>query len=317
MNADKTLSFVVPAFNEAANLPALFAALSELSGQLAMKTEIVLVDDGSSDDTAAVAEAWMPRISLRYLALSRNFGKEAGLTAGLENCRGDVAILIDADMQHPVAVIPEMLRLWDGGAEMVLTVRQDRHQEPLPKRIFTRVFYRLVNFGANLNVPENAGDFRLLDRKVIDALLLLPERNRFMKGLYAWVGYRTAIIPYMPSPRLSGESHFHFWKLLSLGFSGITAFSAFPLRLISLLGIASAVVSFFFGLSIIFAHYFEHEVVPGWATIVVAISFFASAQLIATGILGEYLARVYEEVKRRPTYLVSRDVDGSHLPPRS
>lgn len=317
MASEKTLSFVVPAFNEAGNLPTLFAALDELSQQLGMATEIVVVDDGSSDNTAAVINEWLPRLSLHYVAFSRNFGKEAGLTAGLEHCRGDAAVLIDADMQHPVDLIPEMIRQWRAGAEMVLTIRQDRDQESLPKRLFTRAFYRVVNFGAHMQVPEDAGDFRLLDRKVVDALLRLPERNRFMKGLYAWVGYRTAVIPYMPRPRFSGESTFRFWKLLALGLSGVTAFSAFPLRLISMMGIGSAVVSFFFGLSIIYDHFFTNEIVPGWATIVVAISFFASAQLIATGILGEYLARVYEEVKNRPTYLVSRDVDGSKLPPRS
>jgi glycosyltransferase involved in cell wall biosynthesis len=276
----------------------------------------VLVDDGSRDNTAAVVQEWLPRLSLRYVALSRNFGKEAGLTAGLAHARGDAVVLMDADMQHPVEIIPEMLRHWRDGAEMVLTVRQDRDQESLPKRLFTRAFYRMVNFGAHMQVPEDAGDFRLLDRRVVDALLALPERNRFMKGLYAWVGYRTVVIPYMPRPRLSGETTFRFWKLLSLGLSGITAFSAFPLRLISMMGIATALASFVFGLYIIYDHYVEKAPVAGWATIVVAISFFASAQMIATGILGEYLARVYDEVKQRPTYLVARDIDGSRLPPR-
>ncbi|HET8732001.1 MAG TPA: glycosyltransferase family 2 protein, partial [Moraxellaceae bacterium] len=215
MTTEKTLSFIVPALNEARNLPAFFSALEGILPQLGVKAEVVLVDDGSTDDTQAVVESWLPRISLHYVGLSRNFGKEAALTAGLSHCRGDVAILIDADLQHPLEKVPEMLAHWRAGAEMVMTVREDRSDESLPKRLFTWAFYRVLNFGTRVEVPANAGDFRLLDRKVVDALLQMPERNRFMKGLYAWVGYRTVVLPYTPAPRFSGTSRFRFFHLLA------------------------------------------------------------------------------------------------------
>jgi glycosyltransferase involved in cell wall biosynthesis len=244
---------------------------------------------------------------MRYVSLSRNFGKEAALTAGIDRARGDVVLLMDADLQHSPALIAEMIAAWRAGADMVYTVRATRGDESFLKKLGTKVFYRLVNAGAAVEIPANAGDFRLLDRAVVDALKSLPERNRFMKGLYAWVGFRSVAVDYVPDERHAGESSFSMRRLSRLAVTGVTAFTNTPLRLWSALGALIAVGAILGGVWFIIEHYTFGADVPGWATLAVSTMFFSGIQLLSIGILGEYVGRIFDEVKQRPVYLVRHD----------
>jgi len=214
-----SISCILPAYNESGSLPALLTQLSEELTQLSDDWEIVVVNDGSTDDTELAMLPWLRDRRVRYVALSRNFGKEAALTAGIDRARGDVVLLMDADLQHSPALIAAMIAAWRGGADMVYTVRTTRGDESLLKKLGTKVFYRLVNAGAAVEIPANAGDFRLLDRAIVDALKSLPERNRFMKGLYAWVGFRSVAVDYVPDERHAGESSFSMRRLSRLASS--------------------------------------------------------------------------------------------------
>ncbi|HEY1131050.1 MAG TPA: glycosyltransferase family 2 protein [Roseateles sp.] len=303
-----SLDVVLPAFNEAPNLMALFAQLRRVLGAVTPRWRIVLVDDGSSDDTGVVAlaarDAGLP---LRYVRLSRNFGKEAALSAGLALADADRVLLMDADGQHAPELIAAMHAAWLRGADMACAVRANRDGEGLIKRWGTRLFYRLVNASTRLYIPPDAGDFRLLDRRVVDALNALPERNRFMKGLYAWVGYRTEFLPYTPHPRASGRSHFSLGRLLRLALDGVTAFSNLPLRIWSSLGGFIAFGALGYGTWLVIEHLLYGHPIPGWPTVVVGLMFFSGVQLLSIGIMGEYVGRIFDEVKQRPVYLIAQD----------
>ncbi len=301
-----SISCVVPAYNESENLPRLLPLLMAQLRRLADHWEIIVVDDGSRDATVASLQPWLGESGVVCLALSRNFGKEAALGAGLDHARGDVVVTMDADLQHPVELLEPMLRSWREGVDMVYAVRADRSEESAFKRLGARVFYSLLKFGSSIDIPPHAGDFRLMDRCVVDALCALPERTRFMKGLYAWVGYRSHAIEFVPPPRMAGSSGFGLRALFSLAASGITAFSNLPLRLASGLGTVLAILAMGYGTWVIIDHYLHGSDVAGWATIVVGLMFFSGVQLLFIGVLGEYLGRVYEEVKLRPRYIVAR-----------
>jgi len=298
------ISCVIPCRNEARNLARLLPELTQMLAGLAEQFEVVLVDDGSTDESPALMQAWAQRPGIRVLQLSRNFGKEAALTAGLEAARGDVVILMDADLQHPPSLIPGMLARWREGADVVYACRHDRRDESALKRLGTRAFYRLVNLGDRFQLPEGAGDFRLLDRAAVDALLALPERNRFMKGLYAWIGFKAVEIPYEPPPRASGRSHFSLWGLFRFSIDGLTAFTTWPLRAVTVVGLAMAVFGFGYGSYLTVDYLLFGHPLPGWTTIVVTLLFFFGVQMISLGIMGEYIARIHEEVKGRPLYIV-------------
>ncbi|WP_367846638.1 glycosyltransferase family 2 protein [Rhodoferax sp. WC2427] len=299
------LSVVVPAYNEASNLPALMAVLTPVLRDLTDQWEVLVVDDGSRDATPVAMLSWLVEPGVRYLRLSRNFGKECALTAGIEHAQGDVVVCMDADLQHPVEMIAPMLARWRDGVDMVCATRATRVDETLAKRLGTWLFYRLVNTNRMVQIPVDAGDFRLMDRRVVDALKSLPERNRFMKGLFAWVGFRTEILPYTPHERASGKSSFSIRGLARLAFTGVTSFTNFPLRLWSALGTLIAFGAMLFGLWIVFEHFFEAQPVPGWATLATSMLFFSGVQLLSIGILGEYVGRIFDEVKQRPIYIVA------------
>jgi len=301
-----SISCVIPCRNEAPNLMLLLPELLAVLARLAVRFEVVLVDDGSTDGSAALMAGWARRPDIRVLQLSRNFGKEAALTAGLEAAQGEVVILMDADLQHPPALLPEMLAHWRAGVDVVYACRRDRGDEGLLKRLGTRAFYRLVNLGDRFQLPEGAGDFRLLDRTAVDALLALPERNRFMKGLYAWIGFKTAELPYEPPPRASGRSHFSAWKLFRFSIDGLTAFTTWPLRAVTVVGLVMALFGFGYGSYLTLEYLLFGHPLPGWTTIVVTLLFFFGVQMISLGIMGEYIARIHEEVKGRPLYVVRR-----------
>ena len=301
-------SCVVPCHNEANNLAELLPLLQNVLNERAADWEIILVDDGSTDNTAAVLENWATQPRIRAIQLSRNFGKEAALTAGMQAARGDVVIMIDADLQHPPNLITEMIDHWQRGADVAYAVRTDRSDEGKFKRVGTKWFYRFINMGDRFEVPAGAGDFRLMDRAVVDALLSLPERNRFMKGLYAWVGFHAVALPYVPTPRAYGETKFNRLKLLRLSMDGITAFTTWPLRLVSLVGLVMALAGFSYGGYLTVEYLIQGHPVSGWTTIIVCLLLFLGVQMIAIGILGEYVARIFEEVKGRPLYVVKREL---------
>jgi polyisoprenyl-phosphate glycosyltransferase len=305
------ISCVVPAYNEARNLPALLAELTPALEALSDAWEVIVVDDGSRDETALVMQPWLRQPGVRYLRLSRNFGKESALTAGIDHAGGDVVVLLDADLQHPPAMIARMLLAWRDGADMVCAARSSREDESFLKRLGSSAFYWLVNHRTAVTIPVDAGDFRLMDRSVIDALKALPERNRFMKGLYAWVGFRTEVIDYMPAERFAGESSFSLRGLARLAFTGVTAFSNFPLRLWSGVGVIIALMALFFGVWIVIDYFRNGNDVRGWSTLVTGMMFFSGVQLISIGILGEYVGRIFDEVKQRPIYVVGSAVGKS------
>ena len=304
------LSCVIPCFNEAGNLRKLLPLLVGFLGERFSSWEIVIVDDGSDDASIDVIEHWTALPNVKAVQLSRNFGKEAALAAGLEAAGGDVVVLLDADLQHPLALIETMMQRWRAGADVVYAVRSDRSDEGLLKRAGTRLFYRLINLGDRFEVPADAGDFRLMDRAVVDALLAQRERNRFMKGLYAWVGFKTEGVPYVPAARAEGKSKFSLPRLLALSVDGLTGFTTWPLRLVSAAGLLLAVVSLVYGAYLVASYLLYGNPVSGWTTIVVLLLMFAGIQMLSLGILGEYVARIFEEVKARPLYVVRRRLGG-------
>lgn len=302
----RSISCVVPCFNEGANLRHLLPRLEDILWATQLRWEIIVVDDGSTDDTAAVAQAWCELPGFRCISLSRNFGKEAALTAGLAAATGDAVVLLDGDLQHSPDLIHKMIAQWLAGAEVVYAVREQRNDESRFKQWGSKLFYRLLDTSDRFVVPKDAGDFRLMDRKVVDALMSLPERSRFMKGLYAWVGFRAVAMPYTPAPRAEGVSSFNARRLVRLAIDGLTAFTTWPLRMVSVVGLLFALPAFAYGIFVTVDHLLFGNEVSGWTTIVVSLMFFIGVQMISTGIVGEYIARIYEEVKGRPLYVVRR-----------
>jgi polyisoprenyl-phosphate glycosyltransferase len=303
------LSCVMPAYNEAGNLgqvvPHVLAALSALSPAV----ELVVVNDGSRDATAQVLnDLCAKHPQLVAVNLSRNFGKEPAITAGLENTHGDVVFIMDADGQHPTNLLPDMLQKWKQGSDVVYAVRKSRDDQSWLHITFTKLFYKLINWRSRVTIPANAGDFRLMDRQVVDALVSMPERNRFMKGLYAWVGFNCTAIDYEPLQRADGQSHFGFRGALSLAVTGLLAFSVAPLRIVSYFGLFLALVAMGYGAYVAFDYFWNGADTPGFATIVVGMMLLSGIQLMSIGILAEYIGRIYEEVKQRPTYLVKSKI---------
>ena len=305
---DPTLSCILPCRNEAQNLDLLLPRLLDMLSACVQDWEIIIVDDGSTDTTPLALAKWTSLPGVRAIQLSRNFGKEAALTAGLQSAHGEVVVMMDADLQHAPELIPTLLQKWREGADMVYAVRQDRLDEKLFKRLGTRFFYALVNAADRFEVPAGAGDFRLMDRKVVDALLALPERNRFMKGLYAWVGFDAVAVPYLPAARAHGHSHFSPLRLIRLSLDGLTSFTTWPLRAVSLVGFMLAILAFVYGGCLTFNYFAYGHDVSGWTTIVVSLMLFSGIQLVSLGIVGEYVGRIFEEAKGRPLFVVKREL---------
>lgn len=303
-----SLSCVIPCYNEADNLVQLLPELNRTLGQCSRAWEVILVDDGSTDTSHWLLEAWARRPGFRVLQLSRKFGKEAALSAGLAAAAGEVVVTMDADLQHPPALIPSFVEHWQSGRDMVYAVCEDRQDEAAWKRLGARWFYKLVNAADHVKVPPGAGDFRLMDRAAVDALLSLNERNRFMKGLFAWVGFDAVAVPYAPPARAHGRSHFSLLRLIHLSLDGLTAFTTWPLRAVSVVGIALALLAFAYGSYLSVSYLLNGHAVSGWTTIVVCLLFLVGVQLISLGIVGEYIGRIFEEVKARPLFVVKREL---------
>jgi polyisoprenyl-phosphate glycosyltransferase len=300
------LSAVIPVFNEALGIGPLLARLVPVLERLTPAWEIVFVDDGSADDTLSVVKAHNardPRIGA--VAFSRNFGKEVAIAAGLDHARGEAVVIMDADLQHPPEAIETFVARWREGYQMVYGQRTSRDDESAMRRGFARLFYRLFARFGEMALPEGAGDFRLIDRKAVEVLRSLGERARFSKGLYAWIGFKSVGVPFTVEERRHGASKWSFHKLLRFALDGLTSFSTVPLRvwtyvggLISLLALATAL--FFLVRTLIYG-----PDVPGYASLIVSVMFFSGIQLMSLGILGEYIGRIFAEVKRRPLYVVA------------
>ena len=307
--SNPSISCVMPAYNEAGNLGVVVPHVIKALNNLSKNIEIIVVNDGSRDATAKIlADLCTTFPQIVALNLSRNFGKEAALTAGLEATQGDVVVILDADGQHPVDLIPEMLQKWVHGSDVVYAIRKTRHDQSALQIAFTSVFYKLINWRSRVQIPANAGDFRLMDKKVVLALRELPERNRFMKGLYAWVGFNSTAIDYEPLPRADGQSNFGFRGAMSLAMTGLMAFSVTPLRLVSYFGLMLSLASLGYGAWVIFDYFWFGADTPGYATIVVGMMFLSGIQLLSIGVLAEYVGRIYEEVKQRPMYLIGSKI---------
>lgn len=309
------ISLVVPVFNEEATVPLFYEALRSFEALTEYSVELLFVNDGSRDDTQGVintlAEQDRHVVSVEF---SRNFGKESALFAGLAYASGDVVIPMDVDLQDPIELIPEMLERWQQGADVVLAKRATRAQDSCLKRVCAEWFYRLHNAISHTEIEANVGDYRLMSREVVDAILQMPERNLFMKGVLSWVGYRTEVVTYSRPARVVGKTKFNGWKLWNLALEGITSFSTLPLRVWTYLGGSVALLALVYAGWMVMAKLLWGNPVPGYPSLMTAILFLGGVQLIGIGVLGEYIGRIYLEVKQRPRYIVRRALNHSKTP---
>jgi dolichol-phosphate mannosyltransferase len=300
-------SFVIPVYNEESSLPELYRRLRAVMDELGEATEVILVNDGSRDRTLFVLRDLHEKDSrICYLSLARNFGHQVAVTAGLNFARGEAVIVMDADLQDPPEVIPRLVEKWQQGYQVVYAQRTKRHQESWLKRLPAYAFYRLLRRLAEVEIPLDTGDFCLMDRRVVAVLNTMPERNRYIRGLRSWVGWRQTAVFYERDPRFAGEVKYTFAKSLSLAVNGLVSFSRIPLRLSTYMGLLAAVVAMFMAVLVLYWRIVAPDSpLTGMATIMIAIFFLGAVQLVCIGILGEYIGRIYEEVKGRPLYVLS------------
>ncbi len=300
-----SISVVVPAHNEEAILPELHRRLTAVLDGLNAEWEIVYINDGSTDRTLEVLQQLDdPRVAI--IDLSRNFGKEIAMTAGLDHARGDAVVVIDADLQDPPELIPELVRKWQEGFDVVYAQRTAREGETLLKKSTARLFYRAIQCLSLIKIPEDTGDFRLLSRRAVEALKLFREHHRFMKGLFAWIGYPQIAVHYRRAPRLAGATKWNYWRLWNLALEGITSFSIGPLKVATYAGLLTALGAFLFAGIVAYKTLVYGEPVRGYPSLMVVMLFLGGVQLMSIGMIGEYLGRMFNETKRRPLYLVNR-----------
>jgi glycosyltransferase involved in cell wall biosynthesis len=305
------LSCVVPVYNEVEVVGAFLDALHATVREITASVELVVVNDGSSDGSAGEILARAGTLPLHYIELSRNFGKEHAIQAGLDAATGDCVVIIDADFQHPIGLIRGMVDCWLRGIDMVYAVKSNRRGEGWLRRALGAAFYRLLSMEAGAAIPRNAGDFRLIDSRVVSVLRALPERTRFMKGLYAWVGFSSMAVSFVPEPRRGGESKYSTRRLARLAFTGLLSFSSLPLRAVSIAGLLISMGALAFGCWIVFEKVFLQQQIPGFATVAASVLLLSGIQLLALGIVGQYVGAIFDEVKGRPPYVTSRSVDTS------
>ena len=307
-SSNKNISLVVPVLNEQEAISPFLDAVQQSCMKIPnCQFEYIFVDDGSTDLTLERLQAFAQTgLPIRIVELSRNFGKEAALSAGLDNADGDAVIPIDVDLQDPPSLIAEMIKEWRNGWEVVLASRIDRSSDSLAKSLSARLFYWFHNKMSNPSIPANCGDFRLMDRAVVLALRQLPENQRFMKGLFAWVGFRSTVVSYVRDNRAAGQSKFNMFGLLDFAIQGFTSFSILPLRLWHILGLLASTFATLFAIFVIFQALAYGNEVPGYASLMVVVLFLGGLQLIGIGFLGEYLGRSYFEAKRRPAYIIRK-----------
>jgi len=299
------ISLVVPVFNEEDTIPIFYKTVREFDGLKEHDVEIVFINDGSKDSTEAIINALaLSDSNVKALSFTRNFGKEPALFAGLDYATGDAVIPIDVDLQDPIEVIPYLIEKWQAGADMVLAKRTDRSTDGRLKRKSAEMFYKLHNKISNPKIEENVGDFRLMSREVVENIKQMPERNLFMKGILSWVGGKTDVVEYARAERVAGNSKFNGWKLWNLALEGITSFSTLPLRVWTYIGLLVAGLSFLYGAWMIIDTLAFGNPVRGYPSLLVSILFLGGIQLIGIGVLGEYIGRIYVEVKNRPRYII-------------
>jgi glycosyltransferase involved in cell wall biosynthesis len=309
--SENLLSIVIPAYNEQEVLEELHGRLTKTLDTLNMRRELVFVNDGSTDNTFAALMALRERDpSISVLDLSRNFGKEIAMTAGLHHCHGDAVVVIDADLQDPPELIPALIAEWRNGYDVVYARRTRRGGETLLKKSTAHLFYRLMQRVGEVKLPADTGDYRLLSRRAVDALNRLTERHRFMKGLFAWIGYRQKAIPYEREPRHAGRTKWNYWRLWNLALEGITSFTTAPLKFATYIGLLAAFGAFAYGLFMIVRTLLFGNPVPGYPSLIVIILFLGGLQLTAIGILGEYIGRIFTESKQRPLYFINEYLPG-------
>jgi glycosyltransferase involved in cell wall biosynthesis len=302
---DALVSVIVPVYNEEEAIGPFLEAAMPVLAETGCRREILFVNDGSTDRTLeALRAAKKAEPDIAIVNLARNFGKEAAMTAGLDKAKGEAVVILDVDLQDPPELIPDFLEKWREGYDIVFGYRESRKSDSLAKALSARWFYRLFNRVARVPIPENAGDFRLMDRRVVKAIGTLRERNRFMKGLMAWPGFKSVGIPFERPERAAGQTTWSFWKLWNFAIDGITSFSTVPLRLWVYIGSVLAFLSMLYALFIIIKVLTTGVDVPGYASLMVAVTFLGGVQLVSLGVIGEYLGRLYEEVKERPIYVI-------------
>jgi glycosyltransferase involved in cell wall biosynthesis len=302
------LSVVAPAYNEVAALPTFIARLVATLEEIGEEWEAIIVDDGSRDDTwGAIQRAAADDESVRGIRLSRNFGHQLALTAGMSVARGDQVITLDSDLQHPPEVIPALLAAAARGFDVVYAVRSSQDAAGFWKRITARVFYKLLNRLSSLELPEGAADYRLMSRRVVDVLLEMPERHRFLRGLVRWAGYEQSFIEYHRSPREAGETKYTPRRMLLFAWDAVVSFSSFPLRIASVLGVCVSVLGWLYLIYVLATKIFSDRAVPGWTSVTAAVLVLGGAQLVFLGILGQYIGRMYDDVKQRPLFLIADD----------
>jgi glycosyltransferase involved in cell wall biosynthesis len=305
----KKLSILVPMHNEEEAIPVFFPALNKVLAVVDMDYQVICVDDGSTDGTLALLSQ-MAEVDghIRIVVLSRNFGKEVALTAALDYAEGDAIIPIDADLQDPPEVIPALIEKWQEGNDVVYARRKSRESDSSLKRKTAEWFYSVIDKLSDIEIPRDVGDFRLMDRKVVDAVKSLPERERFMKGLFCWPGFKSAVVEFDRPIRMEGTTKFSYWKLWNFALSGITSFSTLPIRLGTYLGVLVSGFSLIFGIYIIVKTLILGVQVPGYASLLVVMLFIGGIQLFFMGVMGEYIGRIYTEVKNRPLYFVAKEI---------
>ncbi len=301
------LSLIVPVYNESSNLDLFYERVLKVLKPLNVSYEILFIDDGSKDDSLEKLLEIRGRDSkVKVVQFSRNFGKEIAVSAGLDLAEGKAAIPIDADLQDPPELIPSLIEKWKAGYDVVYAKRTKRMGESWLKRWTASLFYRLIAKMTNIDIPEDAGDYRLLSRAAVEQLKRLRERHRFMKGLFTWVGFKQTAVFFERDPRYSGKTKWNYWKLWNFAIEGITSFSYIPLQAASYLGLLVSVFAFFYGVFIIVFKLLHGIAVPGYASLMAAVLFLGGIQLLTLGILGEYIGRIYDEVKQRPLYVIHK-----------
>ena len=315
-NRQKLISVVVPAYNECEVIHEFHTRLMKVLDKLNFSWEIIYVNDGSTDETEKILQNFHDHDKrVGYIDFTRNFGKEIALTAGIDRAKGDAVIVIDADLQDPPELIPELLRKWLEGNDVVYAKRTSRIGETKLKKVTAQAFYRVINKLSKVKIPEDTGDFRLLSRRSVESLLELREYNRFMKGLFSWIGYEQIGIPYNRDKRYAGKTKWNYWKLWNFALDGITSFTTTPLLVASYLGLATSFIAFIYVIFVLYKTLFYGNPVAGYPSLMCVILFLGGIQLLSIGVIGEYIGRIFNESKKRPLYLIKDYVSSESPPP--
>lgn len=308
MKNKKTLSIIIPCYNEAVNITHTINKIVEQINKLPLNYELLFIDDGSTDNTKKILSSLNKKNpKIKTISFSKNFGHQAAIIAGLQYAKGDAVIMMDADMQHPPEVIPKMIEKWEQGYEIINTIRK-KGKENIFKRITSAGFYKTMNIISKTKMPVGAADFRLMDRKVVDAFKNIEETNLFVRGMINWVGFKKTYISYKPNKRYAGKTKYSLKKMTALAFDGITSFSTAPLKIATMLGLIVSAFSFLYFLYAIYIRLFTTQALTGWTSVIMSVLFLGGVQLISIGILGEYISKIFYEVKKRPKFIVDKKI---------